>query len=410
MKNDASHDGRGHAPLPPSASSRWLKCAPSQGYIKRLLDKKVITPRVSGPAAERGTRIHEEGERIIALMLKGKTVTKPKKVAQDEHDEAFDYARYVLTKRDDLALLYHGEQELGVEDRAIFVEDLCWGSRDVWILTGQHLCVIDLKTGREPVYPEGNPQEIIYAVDIVERCNPKTIELCIWQPNASDGRPPERSFTYSREAFEAEAAKIRSGVDVAAKWLDKKRGHEKDLVAGDHCRWCDALGVCPSARDRNLATSQKEFLPVAVDKMSAPPAPDVLSPEQVAEIMRRAPEFKAWLDAIEVRALELASKGSVPPGFKVVERITHRAFKPEYTDAQIARGIGLKTPDIQKTVRLPITQIEKMLPAKGKEKLQKFIFKPPGLPVIVADSDRRVPMLATHINFTPVSDEEIDNG
>ena len=400
----ARHDDRAHAPLPPSASSRWLRCAPSQGYIKRLIEAGTIKKRESGPAAQRGTRIHEIGEQFIRWLLAGKKIDSYSKGDPEEIREAREYAYYCMRKRDELEQLY-GKTVCGTEDRGILVPDLCWGSRDFWILAGRHLCIADLKSGREPVNVEGNTQEIIYAADLVAKHDPKTIELCVWQPNSSDGAEPERRHVYTRKEYDALLAKVRAGVDVAAKWLDRKSGHEKDLVAGDHCGWCDALGVCPAAREKNLEISSKKFEPVPLHR-AEPPPPATLEADQVGEIMRRAPMFVAWLEAVQLRALELMSKGKAVPGFKVVSKITRRAWESKYTDAQIAKGLGINLKELTKQVRLSPSQVEELLDKAGKAKLAKFVFKPIGDPTVVADSDRRAPLLATKISFTPVSREE----
>lgn len=381
-------------------------CTPSQGYIRRLISDGTIIKRKSGEAAERGTRIHEIGEQLLKWKLKGKDGSKAfAKADQDELREAQEYVEYALRKIDELEII-HDKPEAGVEDRAVLVREVCWGSRDFWVHAGHHLTVCDLKSGVEPVEVEGNTQLIIYAADLVARLNPKTIELCVWQPNAADGATPERRYTYKRKDFDKLVEAILKGVHEAKKWLDRNKGHEAHLVAGDHCLWCDALGVCPMARKKASEISSTKFTPVAVEKIKELPSVDVLKPEQVAEIIKRLPMFEAWADAVKVRGLELAKKGKKLPGCKVVQKITRRAWEKELTDAQIAKGLGLKVADITKTVRLSPKQVEDKLDAKHKGQLKKFVFKPEGDPTIVLESDRRAPLLATKINFTPVSRQE----
>lgn len=400
----AGHEDRAHAPLPPSASGRWLKCAPSQGYIARLIREKLIRKRESGPAAQRGTRIHEHGEQFIRWLLAGKKIDGFSKGDPDELREARDYARYVMAKRDELEQLY-GKVTMNVEDKAVLVDKVCWGSRDVWMKAGGHLCIIDLKSGREPVTVEGNTQEIIYAADLVGEHDPKTVELCVWQPNATDGQLPERRHVYKRAEYDKVLAAVKVGVGRAARWLKEKKGHEEHLVAGDHCGWCDALGVCPAARERNLEISSKKFEPVPLHR-AEPPPPATLEADQVAEILRRAPMFQAWLDAVQVRALELMHKGKQVPGFKVVHKQTRRAWESKYTDAQIAKKLGVNVKELTKTIRLSPAQVEALLDKGGKQKLAALVFKPVGDPTVVSESDRRAPLLATKISFTPVSREE----
>lgn len=403
----AAHNERGHAPLPPSASHRWLQCAPSQGYINRLISTGAIEKRKSGPSALRGTRIHEHGEQFVKWLLRGKKIEQFTAGEPDELAEARDYAYYVMSKRAELEQL-HGDPIIGVEDRGILIPDVCWGSRDIWFSAGKHLCVVDLKTGREPVEVKGNSQLVIYAADIVEKYDPKTIELCVWQPNASDDSPPERRVVYKRAEYNAQLAVAFAGAKLAARWLEEKDGHEKHLVAGSHCGWCDALGVCPKAHDRASEISSKNFQPVPIGK-TALPSPTAMGADQVAEILRRAPMFQKWLSAVQVRALELMSKNKKVPGFKVVAKTTRRAWESKYTDAQIARSLGIDIKSVTKTTRLSPAEIEKQLDAKGKTKLNRLVYKPEGAPAVVPESDRRAPLLATKINFTPVSNEEEDD-
>lgn len=402
----SKHEERQHAPLPPSASSRWLVCTPSQGYIRKLIASKEIKKRTSGEAAERGTRIHEIGEQLLKWALKGKDGTKAfTKSDPDELREAKDYVEYAMRKIDEVELIYD-KHTAGVEDRGILVPEICWGSRDFWIHAGRHLVVCDLKSGVEPVEVKDNTQLAIYAADLVERLDPESVELCVWQPNAADGAQPERRHVYTRREYDVLIKEVRRGTEVAAGWLKKKTGHEGFLVAGDHCEWCDALGVCPAARKRASEISSEKFMPVQIEKVKKLPDVGILNAEQVAEVIKRLPMFEAWADAVKVRALELASKGKKLPGCKVVHKMTRRAWEKSYTDAQIAKGVGINVKELTKTVRLTPKQVEDKLDAARKRKLKKFVFKPEGDPTVVLESDRRAPLLATKINFQPVSRQE----
>ena len=400
------HEERQHAPLPPSASSRWLVCTPSQGYIRHLIARKEIKKRGSGQAAERGTRIHEIGEQLLKWRLKGKDGTKAfAKSDVDEVREAKDYVDYAMRKIDEVELIYD-KHTAGVEDRAVLAPEICWGSRDFWIHAGKHLVVCDLKSGVEPVDVEDNTQLAIYADDLVQRLDPETIELCVWQPNSSDGMQPERRHVYKRFDFEVLMKRIKRGVNLAAGWLNKRSGFENFLVAGDHCEFCDALGVCPAARARASEISSMKFAPVKIEQVKKLPDVGILKPDQVAEIIKRLPMFLAWADAVKIRALELASKGKKLPGCKVVHKQTRRAWEGKYTDAQIAKGLGLNVKEIVETKRLSPAKVEGLLDKDDKGKLNKYVFKPEGDPVVVLESDRRAPLLATKINFKPVSRQE----
>lgn len=412
------HEERAHAPLPPSASKRWLTCVPSQGYIRRLIELGTIKKRVSGPAAQRGTRIHEIAEPWLRASIAEKrfrlsTKYKPSRsAAKDEVYEAKAYVEFCLRKWE-AAVDLDPKSICGVEHRSRITDD-CWGSCDFWIFAAKRFTSIDLKSGREEVAVAGNTQLLIYALGVIRerKLVAREVELCIWQPNA-DHEMPEKGDVITQKEFTSHSLRIMKGIEDAAWYINSGvedlTTYEAKLVAGDHCNWCDAFGVCPKVREMNLSISSKNFTPVAVDKME-PPAPATLEADQIAEIMRRAPTFVAWLEAVQLRALELMHKGRRVPGFKVVQKLTRRAWDQKYTDAQIAKGLGLNIKEITKTQRLSPAQVEEHLDKTGKERLKRFVFKPEGDPVVVADSDRRVPLLATKINFTPVSREDDIDG
>lgn len=410
VRKKKGHDDREHAPLPPSASKRWLTCFPSQGYIRRLIELGTIKKRESGPAAQRGTRIHEIAEPWLrALLANPKAKYKPAaKADKGEVAEAKAYVEFCL-RRWEQAQELDPKAMCGVEHRST-VTDECWGSCDFWIFAAKRFTSIDLKSGRETVETDGNTQLFIYALGIImaNRFVVREVELCLWQPNAFDGQDPDRGVVYDQARFVEETKKVKAGIAEATRYLDPTiddvETYLAKLVAGDHCGWCDALGVCPEARRRNSEISSKNFSPVPIDR-AEPPPPTTLEPDQVAEIMRRAPMFVAWLDAVQTRALELMHKGQRVPGFKVVQKITRRAWNEGVTDAQIAKAAGCNVKEVTKTVRLSPAQVEEQV--KGsKDRIKRLVFKPEGDPVVVADSDRRVPLLATKINFNPVSREE----
>jgi hypothetical protein len=382
------------------------------GYIKRLIKDKIIKKRESGSAAQRGTRIHEIAEPWLRASIAEKKFEVSKKFkpkgAKDEIEEARAYVEYCMRRWAEASDL-DDKATCWIEHRSVVTPEN-WGSVDFAIFAAGRLTTIDLKSGRESVTAEGNTQLINYLLGIARTIPwPREFETVIWQPNADDGLPAERSHVYKIKKFGRLANAHMAAVEKATGWLDLGREHEKGLVAGDHCDYCDALAVCPKAREHNMAISQRNFTPVPVERFTPPPV-EILEADQVAEILRRAPTFSAWLEAVQVRALELMNKGQRVPGYKVVQKITRRAWQSGLTDAAIAKKLNLLQADVTKTVRLSPAEVEKQLDKKGKAKLAALVFKPPGEPVVVAESDRRAPLLATKINFTPVKRGDEDDG
>lgn len=412
MSRTTDHESRKHAPLPPSASSRWLNCLPSQGYIRQLIAAKVIKKRTSGESAKRGTRIHEIAEPWLKATLDGKKYAPPKTADKDEVAVARRYVQHCVSLRDD-ALLIDENVQWGVESKSV-VTDECWGSCDFWLYVLNRFISIDLKSGHEEVDPRDNTQLGIYALGIIrqKRFVCKEVELAVWQPTGDDNISPLRSYLYTMKDFTAFVAGINAGIKKATSYLApdvKERLIRANLKAGAWCEWCDALGVCPTADERAREISSNKFMPVPIEKTKVPD-PKTLKAGQVAEILSRAKMFIAWLDAVAVRALELAQKGETIAGHKVVAKQTRRAWKKEIKPAVIARKLGLNPKELFKQVMLSPAQVEELLDASGKSKLESLVFKPIGEPVVVPDTDRRIAIPSTKISFTPVSHSEEEDG
>jgi len=218
-------------------------------YVRMLVEAKIIKKRVSGDAAKRGTRIHKWGEQFIKWTQLGKSTNGVKDGDADEKQEARDYAEFCVDQLE-RARIISGNVLYGVEDRAIVDADYCWGSRDFWFFGYERLSMVDLKSGREPVVVEGNTQLLIYVIDKFYELAPDEVELIIWQPNSDEGGDPAKSFVYTASEISAHARKINGYVERARGWFGRRsyKDLEDALVAGDHCGWCDALGVCPKAR------------------------------------------------------------------------------------------------------------------------------------------------------------------
>lgn len=406
MPKSVKHDDREHAPLPPSASSRWLKCPPSMAYVKDLIKRKIIKKRESGEAAKRGTRIHEIAAPAILALIKGKRAVYPK---GEEGQIAKQYAEFCFKLYEE-ALLMDDETRYGIEAEA-WIDDMCWGSCDFWILSGGRLIVVDLKTGKQSVLAMDNTQLLIYAIGVMRKHKlppPKDYDLVIYQPG--NGPNDHDKWPYENRQIFAWVKDITKGIADATKYFkDKKPDFEAGMVAGDHCEWCDALGVCPKAKTRALSISSANFAPVSIER-STPPPPARLEPDQIAQILERAPMFEAWIGAVRVRALELAQKGHRIPGFKIVPKITRRAWESKAKPAAIAKGVGLRLDEIQETRMKSPAEVEKLLHGKDKKKVDRFTFKPIGEPTVVAESDKRLAIPSTKISFTPVSNSEDDDG
>lgn len=104
---------------------------------------------------------------------------------------------------------------------------------------------------------------------------------------------------------------------------------EGDYQAGPWCQFCRIAPTCRARAESNLALAKHEF---------APPAE--LSVSEVADVLARIPELKAWASDVEAWALAQAQAGTQIPGFKVVAGRSIRKYTDESAVAEAAKAAG----------------------------------------------------------------------
>jgi len=116
--------------------------------------------------------------------------------------------------------------------------------------------------------------------------------------------------------------------------------------------------------------------------------PDLLSIEEIAEILKQAEDLAAWAKEIKEHALTLAFRDGVKiPGFKVVEG---RSTRKITDDAELAKRLEAEGYDPYKKVMKTLTELEKTVGKKQFAELADgLIVKPPGRPTLVEETDKR---------------------
>jgi hypothetical protein len=178
------------------------------------------------------------------------------------------------------------------------------------------------------------------------------------------------------------------------------------LNAGSHCQFCLAAGVCPAIREKALADVQASFrqAPMTWDA----PAPETLSAEQIAAILKRAELVKDWIGAVQAHAHALAEGGHEIPGYKLVQRRGTRKYKNEKTAAIFAKACGLTDDDIMTAPELKsVAQLEKVIPRDKRDAFNmKFVIKESSGTNLVPDADARPEVTsAVQRAFAPVNNE-----
>ena len=129
-------------------------------------------PDHSSPAAERGTLIHKLAEEMLRIGF-----TDVSGLTHEEAQHLTDYNKFVKGLVDSGSVLYV-EEKVSLQ---AYVSDM-FGTIDALIVGEDAMHIIDLKTGSQKVYVEGNTQLMAYALGAASEYGfNKRIFIHIWQ-------------------------------------------------------------------------------------------------------------------------------------------------------------------------------------------------------------------------------------
>jgi len=360
-----------HAILSASSSHRWLHCLPSA----RL---ELEFENTNGEAAKEGTAAHALSEHKLKKALRIRSKRPTSEYDSDEMEECTDaYVDFIMEQvelarkscTDPIVLI---EQRL---DFSCYVPD-GFGTGDCVIISDDRLHIVDFKYGMGVlVDAEDNPQMKLYALGALEIYDSlydiKEISMTIFQPRRENVStwtvPVEELKAWAEEELKPKAAKAYQG--------------EGEYMPGPWCTFCRASTRCRARADENLKLAQMEF------KM-----PPLLTDSEIEEVLTILPDLTKWANEITAYATDAAvNHGKGWHGFKVVEGRSVRKYKDENAVAEKAVISGYK--DIYRKSLIPMTEMQKLMgKTKFEEILGNLIYKPPGKPTLVPNSDKRPAM------------------
>lgn len=393
--------------LAPSAAHRWLRCLPSARIEETI-------QQVDTTFSREGTVAHDIASDALLFLLRGnyEIVPELQEFRQAVRDELLlDETMRQQTVGKSLADAVFGRDIEGFDsaeilsvvynsyvytvywqylqwrkvssDTQLFVEVALnleefipegFGSCDAAVVTSGRMAIFDLKYGRGvKVNAEGNEQLRCYALGVLygpaETFDVKQISMGIIQPRLGHVSSADIS-----------AIELKHwAVEVLKPSAEMAFRGEGLTVAGDHCRFCRAKGLC--------RTYAKEALSIA-DRGGKG---DLLAPEELALLLPMLPQVTTWAKAVEETALRLALEGKEIPGFKVVEgRSVRRISKPEEALARLEQ-LGVDRSGYMTEPQLKgISDLERSLGRKAfREMLGDLVEKPAGKPTLAPADDPR---------------------
>ena len=360
-----------HAFLSASSSHRWLNCPPSAKLCEGMPDEP-------STYAQEGTDCHELCAYLVEKAM-GRDTENPTSHLSFYSDEmqscAEEYCSYVMEQYEK-AKNYCKDPVMFIEQKLDFsrwVEN-GFGTGDCVIIADEVLHIIDYKHGLGVlVGSEGNTQMMCYALGALDAFDDiydiSRIEMTIFQPR----RDNVSTWSLSRIDLLDWAGTVLA---PTAKLAYEGKGEFK---AGDHCQFCKAKAVCRKRAEYNLELARYDFV-----------MPDTLSETEIAAILTKIDSLITWGNDVKDYALTQAQKGVHYEGFKVVEGRSNRKFTDEDEVAKTVTEAGY---DPYEKKLLGITAMSTLLGKKKfEEMLGSLIYKPPGKPALVPESDSRPAM------------------
>lgn len=382
---------RKHAILSASGAHRWMNCTPSARLEEPI-------PDTSSVYAEEGALAHSLAELELKKGLKQIKAADYKKKLKEigahelysgemaEHAKA--YADYVLEQLAE-AKATGGDPIIFLEQQLNFSKWVPegFGTSDCIIISSDMLEIIDYKYGKGvEVEAEDNSQMMLYALGALEEYgflyDITRVRMTVFQPrigNISSFEVPVNELLIWAEK------ELKPKAETAWKG-------EGDPVPGDWCRFCKVKARC-KARAEAMQAVPNEF---------EYKDPNLLTQDEIAEILHKVDEIVAWARDVQDYALVQARDHGVRfPGWKLVEGRSNRRYTDEeqvvaaliaadYTEDQIYKPREV----------LGVSAMEKLLGRKKfRELLGDYIEKPPGKPTLVPESDKRPELNSAEADF-----------
>ena len=375
----------GHATLSPSSAHRWIQCP---GSVRLSVD---IETHVDSPAAYEGTVAHAlleiEGRyrwNLIDATEYSRLYEAWRLGSGFDLDHVGEIERHIencLAFIEERMALYPGSQVM-FEKRVDTGVPGSWGTSDVIIVSPEHVEIIDLKYGFNPVHPEGNEQTMLYGLGALAEFDllgtAETVIMSIYQPRAING-------INSHAMDVAELYRWRDEVAIPAAELAMTddaplRPSEKA------CYWCPVAGDC-KVRAQFLAG--QDFAAPYVEAQ----APELLDDTEIAAVLERIPQIRDWCDAIEAAALRRTyTEGRDVPGWKAVKTYGRRFIKDqEKALAELQEQTGFPAERFINTKLKGLGDLEKVVGGQGmlNDLLGDLVGKSEGKPSLVRSKDKR---------------------
>lgn len=385
-----------HAILSASASHRWLACTPSARLEEQF-------PASESEYAAAGTEAHKLCEIRTSYKMGAikpedyvkelDEFTASAKYYDEEMRECADaYVELVTNKLEGAAALCDDAfMELEVKvDFSKYVKK-GFGTSDCVIVSDDVLEIIDFKYGKGVlVEAENNTQMMLYALGAYEKYKSlydiNGIRMTIFQPRLRK-EPSEWEISIG-ELLDWGKNYVKPRAQLAY------NGQGDFAPSEETCRFCKAKAQCAARMNENLKVFNES------------PDPLIATVEEVAEVLKKAKDIRAWLSDMEDFVTSKLFEGQTVPGWKLVEGRSNRKIADEEKAVERFVAAGIAEPLLYETKLISLTQMEKDFGKKHvAEILGDLLVKPQGKPTLAPESDKR-PAMALEDQVLKAFDDE----
>jgi len=357
-----------------STAARTLGCP---AWVE--LSKKMPKSREGGTNefADRGTLLHNCMETLIEnpdmdfpelIGMAYKMQIVDQEMIDDAVIPAFEaYSDFADTNTFDLEL----------SESEVFIDDEVGGTADIIACNSDTVFIGDFKFGFNLVSPDENAQGLFYAM-----CGTETEGLS----QLFEGRTKIVIFIVQPQygeqgmdivqVWETTPERLNEFADEYLRALESQ--DETKPVAGEHCKYCPAMVVCPvktgAARQALMIKPKSEDAAV------------------LASALGMADEVIEWAKSVQSFAHEQAEQGLRIDGYKLVDKRAMRKWTEESTVLEMVRRAKKVTLDEATDVKLKTApQLEKLFKKKGLDfkKYDAYISMVSSGTTLVSDTDKR---------------------
>jgi len=386
-----------HAKLAPSAAHRWLACPGCLALCEQIPEKP------DSPYAREGSAAHVLGEEALQRSRKpdeyvGEVLGEYKDwpVTEEMAEAVGVYVDFVRSLSPRVNCIPEVEHKFNLN----WLYPGIWGTLDCSVFDAERklLTIVDYKHGSGvSVQAEQNPQLMIYALGALRTLWDKVPGDPMWQRvhrvNMVIVQPRVFGEAAIREWTIPTTELYFWGLHVLAPGARAALTEGAELNAGEHCRFCDAMAICPEQAEQALALAKTDFSNPVL------PPPNEMTPEVVMKVYHLAKQFSSWAGEVEQFMQNQMEMGVAYPGFKLVPRKSNRKWIDEKkAEKEIGGILGLAAYAPKKL--LSVAQAEKVL-AKGKLRVPENLYEKPdtGLTVAPLTDKREAVVPKTAIEF-----------